>query len=108
VGQVLDALLGAVGAVDIHTGVGVSDRCGGGGVFGHGFLAARSLSASVWENAGFLAKQELPRPLIVTRSKQDTGRSEATVHDAGNLEYTISVSADAHARSSCSRPASER
>ena len=34
--QILDALLGAIGAVDIYAGVGVGDGSGvGGGIFGH-------------------------------------------------------------------------
>src|SRR6266853_59919 len=69
VGQVLDALLGAVGAVNIYASVGVGDRCGGGGVLGHGFWRSLS-SSSCGKDAGFLAKQELPRSLIVTRSKR--------------------------------------
>jgi len=31
----------------------------------------------VWENAGFLAKQQFLRPLIVARSWSDAGRAEA-------------------------------
>ena len=65
--QILNALLGAVGAVYIHTGVGVGDgRASGRGVLGHGCFF---LSVSVWGNSGFLANQQLLRPLIVTRSQ---------------------------------------
>ena len=65
--QILDALLGTVGAVDIHAGVGIGSGCASGcGILGHRYFF---LSVSVWGNSGFLANQQLLRPLIVTRSQ---------------------------------------
>jgi len=64
--QILDALLGAVGAVDIDTGVGVGNSVGGRGMLSHGLLRrlflgtalgtllgstlGASLNTSVWGN----------------------------------------------------------
>ncbi len=76
--QILDALLSPVRAVNIDPSVGVGDgsSCGC-GVLGHGLSRCPFLSASVWENAGFLAKQQFLRPLIVARSWSDARRAEA-------------------------------
>src|ERR1700735_3821703 len=54
--QILDALLGAVGAVNLHACVSVGDGCGSGcRVLGHGLSRCLFLNPSVWESAGFLA-----------------------------------------------------
>ncbi len=51
--QVLDALLGAVGAADVYAGIGVGDRCRAGrGSLGHRFLFRELLSILRGVNAG--------------------------------------------------------
>ena len=62
VSQILDALLGAVGAIDIHTGVSVGDRCGGGcGVLGHGLSRCLFLNPSSVGKRRVLGEAAVPK-----------------------------------------------
>ncbi len=66
VGEILDALLGAIGAADVHPGICIGDwRRTGRGVFGHSFFPF--ILQFAWDERPS-AEGNYLRPLIVARS----------------------------------------
>src|SRR5579864_7208768 len=97
--EVLDALLGAVGAADVHAGVGVGDRSRAGrGSLGHRFLF-RDCSRSC---VGSMPGAESTVPKAAHCSTFNRRASETSMEGFGSpnhARYTSTSSTDAHASS---------
>src|SRR5579864_310593 len=95
--EVLNALLGAVGAADVYAGIGVGDRSRAGrGSLGHRFLFRDCSRSCVGSMPG--AESTVPKAAHCS-----TFNRRASVHGGfGSLNqarYTSTSSTDAHARS---------